>query len=739
MAVTASSQITLVSIKDAKISSDMPTNPTVGELWLDTTGDNSLMKQWNGTAWVVVGDMSPQLSASLSKISATLENMTNDNKIDLKERQSIKDRLTDMIGAVLDDAAATLPTTAAIEASKRGSFYATRQSAFAAGMLINHSKYTALADKYNDLKTYLEATTPIKVWDTGLPNRNQVADVDKQIFRDKFLTYYIAEEDLKMATTAQLKKNADNIQVGGRNLIRNSTFNRVDDLGNLLDWVEINPLWQVVEAEDDRPTISIINAVATGNVTDVIYAAKSNKFPARIGDVFTFSAEIKVASAAAWDIKTPFIAEFFDALGNRVEFKEVAAAEIVDNTWLRISCTMTVTDAAVTQGGIKLALYRNGNLSVRAVQVERGNRMTDYMVAPEDSFDQVYTLESRMANAEQSITDEAIVNTVTQSTSYQEQLNSKANADDLGNYVNNDNFNQTIDAVKKDTDSKIASIDFAPYAKTSDLEQTAEAINAKFSAGGGINLIRNSVGYANTDNWQVTGAIKCIRGGELKQLGFEAGFTSEFGYPAVLEQTFFTMKDQHYTLSFYLKKDKDAAANADAGIAVLQKDGSAIGFVGKQSGLGITNGFEKYVFTFQATSDQMEIKLVFNHEAQAVITGVMLNIGYEPLQWSMATGELYNTNIQMDINGIKVIQTQDGIEVGRTVMTPEKFAGYFDQDGDGLIDEGIGSADEVFRMDKDEFVMKKAVIKEDLALGTVKIIDVKSPLTTGWAFVSNEE
>ena len=68
-------------------------------------------------------------------------------------------------------------------------------------------------------------------------------------------------------------------------------------------------------------------------------------------------------------------------------------------------------------------------------------------------------------------------------------------------------------------------------------------------------------------------------------------------------------------------------------------------------------------------------------------------------------------------------------------MTPEKFAGYYDTNGDGVVDETKGSVDEVFRMDQDEFVMKKANVKQEIAMGGIKIVLV-SGTYNGWAFVA---
>jgi hypothetical protein len=108
----------------------------------------------------------------------------------------------------------------------------------------------------------------------------------------------------------------------------------------------------------------------------------------------------------------------------------------------------------------------------------------------------------------------------------------------------------------------------------------------------------------------------------------------------------------------------------------------------------------------------------------------MLNIGSVAFQWQQAPTEIYTGGVNFDINGIQVSQFDaTGKVTGYTVMTPSKFAGYSDVNGDGNIDQTTGSNDEIFRMDQDTFVMKSATIKP------IKIVPVTSGGYNGIAFV----
>lgn len=54
-----------------------PTGPAIGQLWLDTSSDPTLMKRWNGTAWDVVSDTST-LEDTVGNLETTITTMSSE-------------------------------------------------------------------------------------------------------------------------------------------------------------------------------------------------------------------------------------------------------------------------------------------------------------------------------------------------------------------------------------------------------------------------------------------------------------------------------------------------------------------------------------------------------------------------------------------------------------------------------------------------------------------------------------
>lgn len=743
--IIASGTFTLTDLNDALIAGSAPKNPTVNTLWIDSSITPNMLKKWNGTQWVNIAELNLDISSKISKINKQLDDMINDSIIDFQERQILKDKLSDIIGYVISDQAATLPSVEILDSSAKGKFYTVRKSARQAKISTDDEQYVLVATTYNNLKSYLESLVPIMVWDTSSVNRNLNITVVRDTLRDKFIQYYLSVESLSELITEKLQGSIDGLIIGARNLIQNSTFNIFNDNGNLTSWTWVDSRWIVNQPEDDKPNSNILYINVTGATAPVYASAYTNKYNARKGDVFTVSFDIKVGSLAGWDQKFPLLVEFYDSSSTRVQYKTLTLADLnltsmTDNTWYRASYTTTVTEDSVMTGAIRLILWENGELYFREIQMEKGMKATDYKAAPEDTMGQVSVLEQRVADAEQKITDESIISVVTQSDTYLADINKKADADELGNYATSGELDEAINSVNDNIDKKINDIDFTPYVKTATLTQTVNDITAKFENGGGINQLKNSVGYAGADFWTVSGVqFQSIQTDELAQLGYSSGFYSPVGTGGWISQDVYTTVGLVYTFSVYMKKTVDSATNGYAGVDILDQTGTKLTFVGKGTGRGVTNGYEKFVYTFTSMTPIHTIRITVGNGAEATFTGAMFNVGDVALQWSLAPGELYNTNIQMNMNGLKVNQVENGVEKGFTVMTPDKFAGYYDMDNNGTIDEEPGSQDEVFRMDKDEFVMKKATVKEEITMGTVKIVKINSASVNGWAFVSNQD
>jgi hypothetical protein len=387
---------------------------------------------------------------------------------------------------------------------------------------------------------------------------------------------------------------------------------------------------------------------------------------------------------------------------------------------------------------------------LRKVQLEEGNKDTTFSPNPIEVQERIGALTQRVATAEQKITADAIVASVTNSESFQSVLGEKANATDLSNYATTGDLDLVSGSIDGKIDNKIDGLQLSgTYATKTELAQTSSDITAKFSATGGMNLLKNSIGYADfipsvsgqvIGGWNITAQtsrVSRISNQELDVLGFGSGFQiSPSSAPAAdtaIVQDVPVITGKPYTLSWYAKKTNDSASDGVLFIQIQEKN-DAGSWVNKYShayeNSEVTNGYVAGVSTpWVATQSMLRVRIYADGYTNAVVTGLMLTIGDVALKWSLATGEAYNTNVKMDINGIRVSRLDgDRKEVGYTLITPNEFAGYYDKDGDG-------NPDKVFYLQEEETVSKKFKAEDEITMGSIKVIKINSGGHNGWAFV----
>jgi len=341
----------------------------------------------------------------------------------------------------------------------------------------------------------------------------------------------------------------------------------------------------------------------------------------------------------------------------------------------------------------------------------------------------VPVLQKRLSNAEEVIKDDSIVNTVMNSVEYTLAMRDVAKQDDLGQFV-------TGDEVDEKVKNGLDSLDFSPYITSTELEQTATNITAKFSATGGMNLLKNSVGYADRDFWSdysATGnVVDTISNAELDTLGFGSGFQfNPDGNNKGIFQYVDVIPGQPYTLSWYLNKRTGGADSSYRFFIQIQENGVTTTQIADNSA-DTTVGYAANYFTFTPTANKINVRFIGYGSVDATLTGAMLTIGDVALQWSLATGEIYNTNIRMDVNGIRVSQLDaDRKETGFTQITPDEFAGYWK--------DGNGTFQKVFYLNGDETVSTKLRAQQEITMGGIKVLNVNSGGWNGWAFVANQD
>lgn len=429
--IIGAGQITVTDLNDAIISGTIPTNPSVGQLWVDESTTPKKLKKWDGSIWVVVGEiMDDGTGTTISDIETTLGNMANDNLLDYNERKTIKDKLSDIIGYIIADTTTTLPTTATNDAgtSGKGSFYYVRKDATMAGLSTSDSRYIAVVTQYNNLKTYLEGLTPIDAWDLRDINKGTNITVVKATFRQKWIDYYKSELDLANATAEQLKKNVDNVVVGGTNYASNGDFTR--ELTDAL-WKDfyLGQTKEIVDISTEKPPFRLAFHVknttnATGGIeSPVIWSGASAE--ALVNQDVTISFWLKYSGITqgvnAWDLGRfgELIIEGEDAVGTKYYSYPRATASGVSGTtyisgtntvWTKFSVTHKLTlppsSTKLSKISLRHGLYACvGEFWTTGLKVEIGNKSTDWSQSP-------YDVDQRINNVEQKVTSDSIMSTV---------------------------------------------------------------------------------------------------------------------------------------------------------------------------------------------------------------------------------------------------------------------------------------------------------------------------------------
>jgi hypothetical protein len=718
--LVATSQLTIMDLNDAIITGTAPSNPTTGTLWIDNSVSPNVLKEWNGSSWVTQSLSLQYLDngsyTTITNNNQTLSDMASDSVITQIERVDVKNTITNIIGYVPADNMASMPTGSTLDSSGAGEYWSVRKAATNAGVSTSDTSYTTFATNYTALATYLNGLTP-KPWDISSTSS---ITVTASTWRANWYNYYDALYKLQQATSSSL-----HIIPGGRNYLYNTS-----NFVNITNW-SLN-----VGSAVTTSALSITNDSTYGNVLNVNVTANSatgnnwmviqntglslpnGKFT--VGNTYTLSFLIMNAMA--------MVVNFENSDGTSQVATTGYSIPASPSTWQKVVWTFTATATGATP---ELYLAMNdhsatGNIYLTQVQLEDGNRATGYHPAPEDISTQLLTLTNQVTNVQTSIGQDNITNTVTSSTKFQAILANYATSSQLASYDPAGSASQAQSAAQGYTDQKIAGIDFSPYVTQSQFTQKNSDITASFQNAGGINMLQNSIGFSGSDFWTVTGTWSTTNTPDLNPYGLKSGFVLTGG---TLSQVVTVTPGVTYTISCRVKK-------GTAGTAYITVADTTQTATSQTETINFASGTAYGYSTLQSVNiapTSSSVTVTINGDATSggtIFSGIMLNIGNTPFSWSNSPTESYNGAVNMDINGIRVQQADaTGKVTGYTVMTPTKFAGYSDQNGDGVIDQSTGSNDEVFRMDKDTFVMKSATIKP------IKMVPVTSGGYNGIAFV----
>ena len=255
-------------------------------------------------------------------------------------------------------------------------------------------------------------------------------------------------------------------------------------------------------------------------------------------------------------------------------------------------------------------------------KAEYGTKATDWSPAPEDIETTVSNLTQRVSTAESKITDTAITNVVKQ------------------------NF-----YTKTETNNQITS---KGYQTASQVQQTVDALQLKFTQSGGYNRVRNGIFKDGTSQWSKWGGPTVSTKDDTGHSYGKSLVLVTTGTNQGVQQNITDLcSGKNYTLSAYVYT---WAAN-DCGIQI------ACGGSYYSAKVPSAGSWQRISVTFKATATSATVQIGrggWGANGQHLFTAIQFEEGDLATTYSPNPNEMYDGIIKMDKDGIKVSTSNGG-------------------------------------------------------------------------------
>ena len=204
---------------------------------------------------------------------------------------------------------------------------------------------------------------------------------------------YTAQE-VGAATAADITAAVTAVEIGGRNLLYDST-------GNLKNGWNAN----VTITENGGISGNSLAISRTGYSGNARYFGVSKRWfltDFKVGTSYTLSAWIKVRSDVELDASGYVMARFRSADNTKLHILPLTVnSKTKKDEWLYYEKTWTINDSDIAKlECVALALDKNGMIEVCDIKLEKGNKATDWSPAVEEDTERIAALEARVSALE---------------------------------------------------------------------------------------------------------------------------------------------------------------------------------------------------------------------------------------------------------------------------------------------------------------------------------------------------
>ena len=200
-----------------------------------------------------------------------------------------------------------------------------------------------------------------------------------------------------VSETYATKSAVDSIQIGGRNLLYDST-------GNIKNGWSGNTII-TVDGGISGNSLAISRTGYSGNAR--YFGTNKRHFLTdfEVGTSYTLSAWIKVRSDVELDASGYVMARFRSADDKKLyALSLTVSSQTEKDKWIYYEKTWTINDSDIAKlECVALALDKNGMIEACNIKLEKGTKATDWSPAPEDTTDEITSLSSKQSSLEQTV------------------------------------------------------------------------------------------------------------------------------------------------------------------------------------------------------------------------------------------------------------------------------------------------------------------------------------------------
>lgn len=204
---------------------------------------------------------------------------------------------------------------------------------------------------------------------------------------------YTAEE-VGAATAADITAAVNAVEIGGRNLLYDST-------GNIKNGWSGNTVVNVGGGISGN-SLAVSRTGYSGNARYFGISKRHFLTDFNVGTSYTLSAWIKVRSDVELDASGYVMARFRSVDDKKLyALSLTVGVDTVKDKWLYYEKTWTINDSDIAKlECVALALDKNGMIEACNIKLEKGTKATDWSPAPEEDTERIASLEARVAALE---------------------------------------------------------------------------------------------------------------------------------------------------------------------------------------------------------------------------------------------------------------------------------------------------------------------------------------------------